>query len=80
MKMFPIVKKPHILKYRQTIASSEEPDNLNKDWSFNPLDGFKINIVDSWEIMGQYQCEATWFNSSKKSVSTKFKIEIHGIC
>ncbi|EFX73545.1 hypothetical protein DAPPUDRAFT_325092 [Daphnia pulex] len=29
--------------------------------------------------MGQYQCEATRSNSSKKSVPTKFKMEIHGL-
>ncbi|XP_046633966.1 uncharacterized protein LOC124313728 [Daphnia pulicaria] len=35
----------------KAIASSEQPDGLNNDWSFNPFEGFKINMVYSWEMM-----------------------------
>ncbi len=63
----------------QVIASSTEPDQPDSDFYFDPYEGFKIKIVDSWEMKGQHECEATWPKSSVKIRSTQFKIKIQGM-
>ncbi|XP_057373175.1 vascular endothelial growth factor receptor 1-like [Daphnia carinata] len=63
----------------KVIASSSDPNDPNSDWTYDPFEGFRIKVVDSWEMKGQHQCEATWPHSNKKSTSAKFKIKIQGV-
>ncbi|KZS11530.1 putative Inactive tyrosine-protein kinase 7 [Daphnia magna] len=63
----------------KVIASSSEPNDPNSDWTYDPFEGFRIKVVDSWEMKGQHQCEATWPKSNKTSTSTRFKIKIQGV-
>ena len=62
--------------YLQVVANSSEQ---NSRWTFNSYEGFRIKLVNSWELKGHHVCVATSNTEAKRQSRTeKFKIKIEG--
>lgn len=58
--------------------ASSSPNNVftSNNWTFNQLQGFQLDAVDSWDVEGEYVCSPSY----RKAQKERFEIKVIGRC